>query len=1063
MEEMDLTQQEHDESLHNSSRKRFRQASPDTPSVMTLSLDESNPNIPSIQSLSLEAIFHPKFENESLNDQTIRQQMIERVHAGKGYIEVSLKHSGSLLLWSGGQRYYSKNSTENQFTYVGELLLRQHMFRAWQHDSMKGGEEMYMQCSEFVEKNRLTLAFEVVTAILGHHGDIPRRDFLILTAVADRSTERFYSTCRLINFAQRFRLPHNDTWVFDSESEVEGLFHLYDTTRETGMADDVIAALNLVADLHVSSMYPHTVFQGNILEGIVIRYVPYHDKVAERKLMLSLAEESNRILKIVPPERPSSFVLAKAVSVHSTLPPVLTTDIRETSCDVMATGDREKVSSFLETSMRNILCLSDGGERRRVDRNPSQGNKKWTENFPAALKEALSCQDLDTETQRILKLIETLDSIKSRVDYRIVKESTEDQPDRWLCIVHVFYDPTHQKFRQKMGPGDMSLFRGFCIELGADRKETMMNFDNNTSEGPLSLYDEDSVLMLKMKFLPYMVRTFACRNGLRVISQRGPQAFTEYTTKLMTKWGISLEARAKWHPFFCAWGKYAQECLAGQTNQNTNTLLPMLCDTFYLDHLEHFTSLYDRGQFVDDDQSPSANTFRGLVFVIGLTSEKADLAADIISERLGGVCRRQGIETIAPEDWNSVCLLRERGMICSTTVNGGVGRVRKKMKELGDTMFGVLVGCDKAAVVSCVMGKVKDGVPTNAHTVEMPLAIQGVADGKVSVDKNDAETPVDTRKLDGMVKAWRTSRFAKVFEISDSDLFHLSVVDTATEMLLRCSEDTIQNLVAQLIEASNNLPQRDDRPGLLLFFPGIPGSGKTTLCSLDTEVDLSRKVQEMDELELNKDDSPLFPSRALIVRTGDDIREKYWPLVKLEKAKNPASVYIADKNTPPTAWSSVGQVCSLSHAVAVPVIPDDNALHTTAVEGANHYPFSLHYLAVCMSRVIARPAASHAGKLDSSTDLACMVVVKFFALYRGISADELLPSIRSALQKQGAVTCFAPIRVPFFTQTNLPDLPSELVDALHKAIRIQVRSISMNCISLGCMQSQRTYLSGLPL
>jgi hypothetical protein len=92
-----------------------------------------------------------------------------------------------------------------------------------------------------------------------------------------------------------------------------------------------------------------------------------------------------------------------------------------------------------------------------------------------------------------------------------------------------------------------------------------------------------------------------------------------------------------------------------------------------------------------------------------------------------------------------------------------------------------------------------------------------------------------------------------------------------------------------------------------------------------------------------------------------------------------------------------------------------------------------------------------------------MVVVKFFTLYRGISADELLQSIRRALQREGAVISFAPIRVPFFAQTNLPDLPSELVDALHDAIRIQVRIISMHFVLLGCMQSRRTHLSGMIL
>ena len=69
-------------------------------------------NMQNITQMKLEAIFHPKFENEK-SDQQIRQSMIDKVSNGEGILEVSLKHSGSLLLWSGGKRYYSKNGMDN--------------------------------------------------------------------------------------------------------------------------------------------------------------------------------------------------------------------------------------------------------------------------------------------------------------------------------------------------------------------------------------------------------------------------------------------------------------------------------------------------------------------------------------------------------------------------------------------------------------------------------------------------------------------------------------------------------------------------------------------------------------------------------------------------------------------------------------------------------------------------------------------------------------------------------------------------------------------------------------
>ena len=182
--------------------------------------------------LRLEAIFHPKFDNENRTTTDIRNRMLDRVAQSRGYLEVSLKHSGSLLLWSGGMRYYSKNSTDNRFAHAGEIILRQHFARAWNEGTATqddvAAETKYKECSDVVESRRLTLSFEVVTSVLGQHGDIPSRDFLILTAIADKSSEggrgRFFDTLELVEFAQRFRLPHNDFLVVSDNRVVQQTF-----------------------------------------------------------------------------------------------------------------------------------------------------------------------------------------------------------------------------------------------------------------------------------------------------------------------------------------------------------------------------------------------------------------------------------------------------------------------------------------------------------------------------------------------------------------------------------------------------------------------------------------------------------------------------------------------------------------------------------------------------------------------------------------------------------------------------------------------------------------------
>ena len=99
----------------------------------------------SINSLQLEAIFYPKFDNEkqqkssqgtASTQQSVRATMLQALdNTANGvddvvYLEASLKHSGSLLLWSGGNaRFYAKNSMDNVFSLAGEMLLRQHFAR----------------------------------------------------------------------------------------------------------------------------------------------------------------------------------------------------------------------------------------------------------------------------------------------------------------------------------------------------------------------------------------------------------------------------------------------------------------------------------------------------------------------------------------------------------------------------------------------------------------------------------------------------------------------------------------------------------------------------------------------------------------------------------------------------------------------------------------------------------------------------------------------------------------------------------------------------------------------
>ena len=73
-------------------------------------------------------------------------------------------------------------------------------------------------------------------------------------------------------------------------------------------------------------------------------------------------------------------------------------------------------------------------------------------------------------------------------------------------------------------------------------------------------------------------------------------------------------------------------------------------------------------------------------------------------------------------------------------------------------------------------------------------------------------------------------------------------------------------------------------------------------------------------------------------------------MVREERAKNPSTVYVANKNALPAVWSTVRNA---AHGEAWPVLPNDGALRTTEVYNGNNqdtlvYPFSLAYLVFCL-------------------------------------------------------------------------------------------------------------------
>ena len=1101
-----------------------------------------------ITSMKLEAIFHPKFENENLNNQQIRQTMIQklspqsasmssscnggggasgassangvRTDHGKGILEVSLKHSGSLVLWSGGNRFYSKNATDNVHTHTAELLLRQHFARCWSKHSSSScstsstsstssnevyddiiHEKKYQECSDYIQKHRLTLSFEIITSVLGHHGDIPNTDFLILISISNRSTQSFYTTSQLISFCHTFKLPHNDIWMIETKSCALKLFHLYDEMREYGLAKDVVEKLNDICNdgssdgggHHLCSLYPHDIYQGDILEGIVIRFVRMSDDnqndqnsslLSLSKMLEQLCQQSEAILNEVPPGSKIDWTkLLSSSSSSSSSNSAGSIQLLKTNLRELFHKHNEDASSFAKSLEKIIkqappLSISSSSPSSSSSLGAPTATTTTRTIFKLGKKEVdipliasrllsqidnndndktSSTMMIDQETCQICQLIQTMERLKLSVTYHVMVEtnhtyiqnnigndnhnnmdiskdenrrcssSTSSSSKRYLCIIHILHDACHQKYHvATRTSGGMSLFRGFSIELVTSndtvssttlrtaaanssldlndklqkvRLQSLQSIDNNNDERSPSSFSSSSTtttnekkLMLKMKFLPYMIRTFICRNGLSILQKRGITGFNQYAYDLLRKWEISKESIDKWLGFIHAWGRYCESSSSLQTTTTEDEdgkkkVLPKLNSSNYLHHYYHFERLYKKGFF--KAMFNQETSFYGLVVVVGPINKERTIEFSLrLSTALGCTKTVCNINDFSEADMAASMQSEGGGVVCAATITEGVKRLRMLEKRYKENIYVVMIGCTKEEIEAEF---VQSGNPNNK----------------------------ELKKIVGMSNGWKKVKAALCIQVPHICLSEEVSFDT---------DDHLKKMVDHLKRASKS-SQPDNRPGILVYFPNIPGCGKSFLCS-----------------DVTKDSLNIQTDRKLIVREGDKTTGKFWPLALQDKLKLPSSIFVADKNVPPPSWQSIDNICAKSRGLAVCVLPDSAAFEDTTIDvtfkdkneeevvSPQRFPFSLHFLAVCMLRVLNRDPNTHNGKLDSATESACMIVVKFYCLYRTLSVSSFLRKV----SKFGRATNHI-VRVPFFKEAFLPEMPTDLQNMLETAVSIQTR------------------------
>ena len=488
----------------------------------------------------------------------------------------------------------------------------------------------------------------------------------------------------------------------------------------------------------------------------------------------------------------------------------------------------------------------------------------------------------------------------------------------------------------------------------------------------------------------------------------------------LTKLNISHRSIDKWLPFFKGWALYchspstrsgARLCTHGSDNLNESTSisssagiekgkpLGSLTSACYLYHYNEFESLYKQGQF-QPNSSENGNrsdspTFRGTIVLVGSRKEPLLVLANSISNELA--CSKVAKDINDMTDNNMLLSMQQSGggMLCTAEIRDGTSKLRKLAKTYGDILYIVMVGCSEEEL--------------EAAFVNLELLDVDLDKGESSnVSKGGHK---ELQKIKGMTKAWRKSKCKLLLELPKGAI---GLDENATISFLR-SDRTASTVLKKLQDSSQSF-KSDDRPGLVVFFPVIPRSGKSSLCR-----DITPKALGIEN------------DRKLIVREGDRVKKKFYTVVEKEILDAPACITVLDKNVPPPSWNSIRKICATSRSFIAAVVPPDMEDTLIGSNLSSHtYPFSLEYLAVCMSRVLNRQPNTHSGKLDSATELACMIVVKFSCFYRNYTNARMVEKI-TALGESSS----SQISVSFFKEGTIPELPNEFKIALEDAVNLQ--------------------------
>ncbi|KAL1552855.1 tRNA ligase 1-like isoform X1 [Salvia divinorum] len=559
------------------------------------------------------ASFYPKFENEK-SDQEVRTRMIEMVSKGLATMEVSLKHSGSLFMYAGHEGgAYAKNSYGNIYTAVGVFVLGRMFREAWGSQASKKQAEF----NEFLERDHMCVSMELVTAVLGDHGQRPREDYVVVTAVTElgNGKPKFYSTPALIAFCRNWRLPTNHVWLFSTRKSVMSFFAAYDALSEEGTATTVCKTLDEVADISIPGSKDHIMVQGEILEGLVARIVSQGS-----------SEHMKQVLRDHPP------------------PPMEGADLGSSLREICAanrTKEKQQIMPLLR-SVGTSFCPNymDWFGTEASDSHGTEASDSHSRNADrSVLSKFLQTRPADFSTTKLQEMIRLMKEKRYQATFKFYHnfhklDSTTNDSLHFKMVIHVHSDSAFRKYQKEMriNPGLWPLYRGFFVDLNLFKvnegrsvefpKKASSGSDLNVESAKDDLADEDANLMIKLKFLTYKIRTFLIRNGLSILFKQGETAYKTYYMRQMKIWNTSPAKQRQLSKMLDEWAVYIRRKYGHK----------QLPSSTYLSEAEPFLEQYAKRSSENQALIGSAGSFVRVEDFMAMTGGGQDEEGDLEPE-----------------------------------------------------------------------------------------------------------------------------------------------------------------------------------------------------------------------------------------------------------------------------------------------------------------------------------------------------------------------------------------------------------------------------------------------